>query len=305
VTDGPVDTIVDKPVRSTPATTPSRSPDKKEQVANPFKNVDAVAAEEWKPQYLTSLAKLSAGVLAKIPSQQNMVTFSPDFLSNTLGGDMWSPGMRFVKPSGPCMLKNRTYYTLDATHEPFLPKAPGEHGAKLTAFFNKSPEEEYDLDIKSYEDVPMFIESKDSKGCLRYAYFGDYSQTRWSDKLDNDTMRTRVPEHVKEHCARELTATPREQWIAEAIKKHFFPKPEYSGRLYAPPNQDDDDSVSTEHERNNFERMAKDVRKYVGELKTWERDATMKTAMIKKQTILDAFDAVSQYLRFLTLRELI
>jgi hypothetical protein len=35
------------------------------------------------------------------------------------------------------------------------------------------------------------------------------------------------------------------------------------------------------------------VQNYIEELKDWEREASMKTAMIKKQFILDAFDAVS------------
>jgi hypothetical protein len=41
------------------------------------------------------------------------------------------------------------------------------------------------------------------------------------------------------------------------------------------------------------EEMIKDVSKYVDQLREWEREADMKTAMIKKQFILDAFDAVS------------
>jgi len=257
-------------------------------------NAGNAATKPWVPQYLTTLSKLPDDVLSEMPPQQSMVTFSPDFLSNTLGGEMWSPGLKFVKPPTPCILKNRTYYMLDATNEPYLPKAAGEHGAKLTAFFNNSPEEDYpELHIKSYEHVPMFIECKDANGCIRYAYFGNYSQTRWSDKLDNDTMRARVPQQVKEHWARELTATPREQWVTDALKKHFFPKPEYSGRLYLPPGEDDDESVNSVEERKNCERMAKDVKNYVEDLKDWEREASMKTSMIKKQFILDAFDAVS------------
>ena len=39
--------------------------------------------------------------------------------------------------------------------------------------------------------------------------------------------------------------------------------------------------------------MTQDVKAYVEELRAWEREANMKTAMIKKQFILDAFAAVS------------
>jgi hypothetical protein len=130
--------------------------------------------------------------LARIPSG-NTVTFHPDFLDNTLGGTVWSPGLRFVQGKGPCILRNRTYYQLNPENEPFLPKKAGEHGAKLTAFFNKAPEEEHadllDPDSNSYENVPVFILVN-----KRYVYFGNYTQTRWSDKLDYDTMVARVPQ---------------------------------------------------------------------------------------------------------------
>ena len=114
------------------------------------------------------------------------------------------------------MLRNRTYYQIDPGNEPYLPKAPGEHGAKLTAFFNKAPEEEFGHlfadDANSYDDVPMFI-LKDK----RYVYYGNYSQTRWSDKLDHDTMTTRVPDHVKNFWAEELTSPVREKWVKKTL----------------------------------------------------------------------------------------
>jgi hypothetical protein len=182
------------------------------------------------------------------------------------------------------------YYQLDPENEPFLPKTPGDHGAKLTAFFNKAPEEEFghflDDDSNSYENVPMFVLVG-----KRYVYFGNYSQTRWSDKLDNDTMMARVPQHVKNFWAEELTAPTREEWVTEELKKHFFCKPEYHGRIFAAP--DNETTVNSEEEVKLTEKTARDVRKYVEELREWEREANMKTAMIKKQSILDAFDAVS------------
>jgi hypothetical protein len=227
--------------------------------------------------------------LARIPSG-NTITFHPDFLKNILGGTVWSPGLRFVQGRGPCILRNRTYYQLDPENEPFLPKEPGEHGAKLTAFFNKAPEEEHadllDPDSNTYENVPMFVLVGE-----RYVYFGNYSQTRWSDKLDHDTMTARVPPHVKDFWAEELTATTREHWVTEELKKHFFRKPEYAGRIVAA--QEAATTVDTDEEVKLIEKMTKDVRDYVQELCAWEREASMKTAMIKKQFILDAFGAVS------------
>lgn len=159
-----------------------------------------------------------------------MTTFHIDFLNNHLGGILWSPGLRYITHSNSAaqVLRNRTYYMIDPAHEPFLPKAPGQHGAKLTAFFNKAPEEEFDNlpeGTNSYTNVPMFVQL----GSGRYAYFGNYSQTRWSDKLDVDTVKTRVPVHVRAYIAKELTALDREPWVTEELKKHLFPRPGYEG----------------------------------------------------------------------------
>ena len=246
--------------------------------------------KEWKPYYLNTLSSLSVEVRSKIPSKQKTATFSFDFLQNTFGGIAWSPGLRYINSITAPMLKNRTYYMLDPTNEPYLPKAPGQHGAKLTAFFNKAPEEEFDNlpeDTNSYTDVPMFVQVAPG----RYAYFGNYSQTRWSDKLDNDTMRARVPRHVKEHLAKELAATPREDWVTCELKKHFFPKPDYEGVILTPTN--DDATVNTVDEEMHRKQVVNDIKNYIEELAEWEREANMKTSMIKADFILNAFDAVS------------
>lgn len=255
---------------------------------------DLSLSQGWKPHYVKSLAALPDSVLSKIPSQ-GMVTFHPSFISNTFDGMAWSPGLRYIKGDSPCILKNRTYYILDPKTEPFLPDMPGGHGAKLSAFFNVSPEEMFsglEDDSNSYEDVPMFVEVTDAKGRARYAYYGNYSQTRWSDKLDYDTMVSKVPHNVKEYWASELTDTTREEWVTSELKKHFFRKPEYEGRLFAA--LDDETTIASAEEVKLNESMAKDVRKHVERLREWEREANMKTVMMKKQFILDAFDAVSK-----------
>ncbi|KAI4623095.1 hypothetical protein J4E83_004485 [Alternaria metachromatica] len=267
----------------TPALSPPASP--LISVQDPALSIEGVSLDAaWKPYHLTTLPAFSG----QLSTGNATVTFHPDFLANTLGGASWSPGLRFISGKGPCMLKNRTYYQLDPKNEPYLPKAPGDHGAKLTAFFNKAPEEEYgdllDEDSNSYEDVPMFVLVG-----KRYMYYGNYSQTRWSDKLDYDTMTARVPQYVKEYWAEELTSSTREKWVTEELKKHFFRKPEYSGRLFAAP--DHETTVDSEEEVVLTKQLTKDVRKYVEELREWEREANMKTAMIKKQSILEAFDA--------------
>jgi hypothetical protein len=269
--------------------TPALSPHTpaKTVVQDPVLSIKRLSLDEaWKPHHLTTLASFSG----QIPPGDTTVTFHPDFLANTLGGTPWSPGLRFVHGKGPCILKSRTYYQLDPENEPYLPKAPGDHGAKLTAFFNKAPEEEYgnllNEDSNSYKHVPMFVLVG-----KRYKYYGNYSQTRWSDKLDYDTMTARVPQHVKNYWAEELTSTTREKWVTEELKKHFFRKPEYNGRLFAA--LDHETTVNSEEDIKLTEKMTRDVRKYAEELREWEREANMKTAMIKKQSIVEAFNAVS------------
>ncbi|KAH7379454.1 hypothetical protein BKA66DRAFT_512961 [Pyrenochaeta sp. MPI-SDFR-AT-0127] len=289
VTDGPIDPVIDRTRISalnpgSPAC-PTAVFESKLAI-----NVRELSLDnEWKPHYLSSLSALPSDILRKIPTTE-MVTFHPDFINNTLDGLAWSPGLRYIKGRGTCLLKNRTYYILDPRNEPFLPKSPGEHGAKLTAFFNQAPEEKFgDLEdgANSYEDVPMFVEVKEH-GRVRYMYYGNYSQTRWSDKLDYDTMMARIPQGVKEYWATELTAVTREDWVTEELKKHFFKMPEYSGRLFAAPN--DETTITAEEEVIQTEKMTKDVKKYVVDLREWEREATMKTAMIRKDFILQAFE---------------
>lgn len=293
VTDGPVDTITRQPPVPAATLSPPPSPTTTLRDDVPLEGVEAMSLDDWKPYYLTTLEVLPTNVRAKMPPQHEMTTFHIDFLNNHLGGTLWSPGLKYIIHSNSAaqVLRNRTYYMIDPTHEPFLPKAPGEHGAKLTAFFNKAPEEEFDnlpTGTNSYTDVPMFVQL--STG--RYAYFGNYSQTRWSDKLDIDTMKTRVPAKVKAYIAKELTALDREPWVTEELKKHLFPKPEYEGAIPRPIS--DDTSICTIDEEAHNKQVESDIKHYLQELVDWEREAKMKISMIKPESILNAFDAVSQ-----------
>ncbi|KAJ4337906.1 hypothetical protein N0V95_008201 [Ascochyta clinopodiicola] len=288
ITDGPVDTIIQQTTIPAVSLSPPLSCTTTVQGDADAVDVESLSLKDWRPYYLTTLASLPAEIRAKIPALQKMTTFTFDMLQNLFGGISWSPGLRYINTASTSMLMNRTYYMLDPTNEPYLPNAPGEHGAKLTAFFNTAPEEEFENlpeGTNSYTNVPMFVQVVPG----RYAYFGNYSQTRWSDKLDNDTMRARVPQHVKEHIAHELTAKLREDWITRELKKHFFPKPEYEGSVLAVSS--DDTTVHSADEDKHNQKMAMDIKQYIQELAEWEREASMKTAMIKPDFILNAFDA--------------
>ncbi|KAF3037643.1 hypothetical protein E8E12_005425 [Didymella heteroderae] len=290
VTDGPVDTITRQPPAPAATLSPPPSPTTTLQDDIPLEGMEAMSLNDWKPYYLSTLKALPASVRAKIPVQQKMTTFHIDFLNNHLGGFSWSPGLKYITHfnSVAQVLRNRTYYMIDPTHEPYLPKAPGEHGAKLTTFFNTAPEEEFENlpeGTNSYIDVPMFVQLPSG----RYAYFGNYSQTRWSDKLDIDTMKARVPADVKVYVAKELTAPDREPWVTQELKKHFFPKPEYEGAIALPTS--DDTSILTVDEEAHNKQVASDIKHYIQDLVDWERETNIKVAMIKPETILIAFDA--------------
>lgn len=307
VTDGIVELPIAKPVQHkaliqtepTPPSSPIAASLVESDVLQSVTGLHGTQSDRpWKPLAVTSFRPLAREVVDNIPSVAEMQTFSIDFLINEFGGIMWSPGLMFIPPTppSPSMLKNRTYYTLDARNEPYLPKTPGEHGAKLTAFFNDNPEEVYpDAAMGcSFEEVPMFIAYSShtlnkTKDC-RYVYFGHYTQTRWSDKLDYDRMVEQVPQNVKEYWATQLSAMGRDEWVTEALKKHFFPKPEYTGQL---PSEVAEGSVSREEQDKNDELVIRDLKRYMKELRAWEKDATLKTRLIKKDDILRAFDSVS------------
>ncbi|KAF1948478.1 hypothetical protein CC80DRAFT_431229 [Byssothecium circinans] len=254
--------------------------------------------ENWKPHFLTTLTPFDT---TKIPSLETMTSFAPDVLRNFLGGSEWSPGLNFIEPTGPnlgyCILPNRCYYTLDVSIEPFAPQSAGEHGAKLVPFFNKQPEEAYpDLPFtsktgSSTENVALFVLRPDPRynNRKRYFYFGHYTQSRWSDKLDYERMRQCVPAHVREYWAGELTAVGRPEWLSAELLQHFFPKPVYEGRM---PGVLDDEggSVAGAEMEGREEGVKRDVRAFVEELRVWKKEFCMRTAMIGREFVLEAFD---------------
>jgi hypothetical protein len=259
--------------------------------------LDPTTTKPWVPHFLTTLSSLKQEIVAKIPLNPTMTTFSPDFLRNTFGGSEHSPGFNFIPPSpGPCILRNRSYFTIDGRYDPYIPVQPGLHGAKLVPFFNENPEAVHVLPVNfdsTSDNVPLFVMHVDAKGRWRYTYYGHYSQTRWSDKLDDDRMVQCIPTELREYWAKELSSAGRPEWVSNALMNHFFPKPEYAGRMFGK-SVDEGGSVMSADMDQREEKVRKDVVKYLGELRDWEKDARMKTAMISKDFILHAFERVSE-----------
>lgn len=249
----------------------------------------------FKPLFIAELPELSEIKRSKIPTKP--VTFAPDFLRNSLGGMLWSPGYVFVPPPQMSILPGRGYFAVDPAHDPHLPSGPGHHGAKLVPFFNVAPEDAFDLpdEFDSSVDVPLFvlrdIADHSGKTRKRYVYYGHYTQSRWSDRLDYDHMVKCVPSSVREYWARELSAVGRPEWVTDSLQKHFFPAPEYEGTLpgYL---EDEGGSITDGDLAAREEKVAKDLKRYAEKLRRWRKDSDMRTSMIREDFILGAFEKV-------------
>lgn len=249
--------------------------------------VPATKVDAWKPSYIRSLKPLDN---LKVPAQGSMQTFTRDFIDSIFGGMEHSPSLFYIPAAieNP-LLPERTYYLMNSTVEPFLPSNPGQHGAKLTPFFNNaSPEGDGDL---SYTNVPLFIASSTYQGAAKakaneYIYFGTYSQTRWSDKLDSDRLRDVVPQKVKEYWAATLADPGRPKWMTTALAKHFYPQPEYMGVL--PDTDSKEGEVSKE--------IQKDLEEFFCEMVAWKQFSTAEVAKMGKEDLLESFDKVSRAL---------
>ncbi|KAK6433767.1 hypothetical protein LTR95_010051 [Oleoguttula sp. CCFEE 5521] len=214
--------------------------------------------------------------------------FTWEFLFKTLGGTQYSPGINVVPKSSintASLLGNgRTYWLLDGEYEPFAPAKAGEHGAKLTAFFNDDalPGGGYLDNAVDYANVPVFVAGAEGEG---YRYMGHYSQTRYSDMLSHsETLR--LPAEVLEYWGEQLSDPKRPEWITEKLRLWFWPKPVYDGPL--PPSEMDDNttltSVTVRAKEHKVERALGD---YMQELRNWEKDSRIKVSrLIRKETLM-------------------
>lgn len=243
--------------------------------------------EPWKPAFIRSLKPLEN---LKVPSPASMKSFTRDFLNSVFEGTEHSPSLFYTpKTVAQPILSRRTYYLMNSTIDPYLPASPGQHGAKVTPFFNnKAPEGSKGV---SYENVPLFVANSkwlgEGKGkANEYVYFGTYSQTRWSDKLDADRIKETVPLKVKQYWAATLADPARASWMTEALMKHFFPPPAYEGPL---PKLDGVENGPDPADAELEGPMAE----YLMDLKLHQNFAKEEVDAMTKEDMLSAFDTVS------------
>ncbi|EME44087.1 hypothetical protein DOTSEDRAFT_130604, partial [Dothistroma septosporum NZE10] len=227
---------------------------------------------------------------AQIPN--NTVTFSWEFLRDCLGGVEWSSSFYYNRHAGEEVAvkhQGKAYWLLDPEHEPYLPDSPGKHGAKLTPFFNESfGDANHAPDERHYMDCPVFIKEKDSN---EYRYYGDYSQTRFSDKVDYDHLMTQIPKHVRCYWADQLGSKGRPQWVTEKLIEQFWPRPMYDGPTPADSacqtpatfaTGEDSAGGTEKHVMNALEQYSK-------QLKEWKKDALVKVTFLAEEAIYESF----------------
>lgn len=243
------------------------------------------------PLYIRTLDPLSNPLLrSTLPlAGTQLETFHLSFLTSFLGGKEHSPGLWYNSTGNRGLKKSwkgKTYYVVDASVEPFLPLQPGAHGAKLSVVFNGF-EDEKDAG-RMYAAVPLFVctaatghEGEEKE----YTYFGSYSQTRWSDKLDADRVQEVVPENVKRFWAEKLADRERPEWMTKALMEHFWPRPGYEGELLR-------------RRGTTMSDMEQEVNNYIVELVEWQEEARMKVRFLKEDDIMEAFGKVGYSVPF-------
>lgn len=244
---------------------------------------DPALNSDWQPRIIREMAPLAGGPTGSKSSE----TFTYAFLSSIFKGTEQSPGFYWV--SGQQAPIIRSYYILENTHEPYLPAMPGAHGAKLTAFFNPFTDDCSGPDETAYKTPsPLFIAGSPDT----YTYYGMYTQPRFSDRLDIDTMTAHVPHSVKAHWASTLSSPGRPAWVTEALMAHFWPAPIYDGPI--PHDSEAGETLDTVTETGvkakKEKKLAKAGRRYLAELGEWEKDARLKVNLMRESDVLKAFE---------------
>ena len=251
---------------------------------------DSITPTLTMPLAVRQMPAMVSASLAKLEKDAEVFTW--EFLKSQLGGDQWSPGFYFILPSHHSILPSRAYWLLETQHEPFLPPSPGMHGAKLTAFFNDTcPDGEYEAPIEQdYMNAPVFISVDGGK---TYRYYGNYSQHRFSDKLDYERLVSAVPEEVKRYWAAQLADPGRPDWVTRQLTEHFWPKPSYDGPILTDSVVNSPNTPATGESGGSGamleKRILRALGEYAEELKTWDKEAKMKVKMLTSENIYKAF----------------
>lgn len=241
----------------------------------------------WKPSAMEQMPP--SGVTN---SSTHRETFTWEHIHHQLRGEQYSPGLYLVKPtrpSKPALLNGRTYWLLELSFEPFAPTKPGEHGAKLTAFFNETMDNHGNAPADSdYLDVPVFV----CLGGSEYTYMGTYSQTRFSDKLSHSELHQHIPKEVLEYWAETLSDKDRPQWVTEKLMEHFWPKPKYEGPF--PTDSAIATPTTTVTEAGNPDtalekRVVRSLQQYAQSLKDWRKDADMRVGLLSKDALMGSW----------------
>jgi hypothetical protein len=236
----------------------------------------------WQPHAISQLKSLPI-------SFENSATFTWEELHAHLGGAQYSPGLYFSRNSSSTrVLQGRTYWLLEAQYEPYAPTTQGQHGAKLTAFFNDSlTPDGAALDEEDYTDVPVFVCLSEDEG---YTYLGQYSQKRYSDKLSHSELFQHVPSNILEYWASQLASPHRPAWITDALIAHFWPQPTYTGPIPS------DSAVTTpgtgvtepqDPERVLEKRVLRALERYAVELKEWKKESRVKATFLSEEALME------------------
>ncbi|GAB7331378.1 hypothetical protein MBLNU13_g02808t2 [Cladosporium sp. NU13] len=247
--------------------------------------IHSVEEAKWLPHTIAQLTPLDI-------SSPNNETFTWEELFGHFGGSQYSPGLYYSRNDSPSrLLQGHTYWLLEGNYEPFAPTSPGQHGAKLTAFFNDSLTPQGDIvGVEDYLNVPVFVCLKPGEG---YTYMGQYSQPRYSDKLSYSEIFQHVPTRVLEYWAKQLADPHRPAWITEQLVAHFWPPPPYTGPI--PTDSALTSPATGVTAPNDLEhvlekRVSLALERYAVELKAWKKDAQMKVTLLTEKALMEAWD---------------
>lgn len=279
------DVAVESPVRAQEPVEVLSPTVRGEEVAVPEAKAEAAeldhqnAPKDWQPHAISQLAPLSISVT-------NDVTFTWEQLHRDLGGAQYSPGL-YLASSGN-ILKGNTFWLLEAQFEPFAPTKPGQHGAKLTPFFNDTPTEDGLVPgEEDYANVPVFVCPENGK---EYTYLGNYSQMRYSDKLSHSELFQHVPESVLKYWASMLAEPVRPAWVNDQLIAHFWPAPTFDGPIPT------DEALATpatgvsdprNPEKPIEKRVIRSLEAFALELRDWKKESQLKAQLLTEDALME------------------